>query len=66
MKIQNDTRIKLWIDLNTEISKWIHQGEQIIFMGECIGDTLEVKKNGWKHRDSLIQYTIYTGIQMLW
>ena len=28
MKIQNDPRTQFWIDLNTKIYKWIHQGEK--------------------------------------
>ena len=35
MKIQNDPRTQFWINLDTEISKWVHQGEQIIIMGYC-------------------------------
>ena len=34
MVIQNDPRTQFWIDLNTEIYKWIHQGEKIILMGD--------------------------------
>ena len=34
MKIKNDPRTQFWIDLNKEISKWIHQREQIIIIGD--------------------------------
>ena len=34
MKIQNYPRTQFWIDLNKYISKWIHQGEQRILMGD--------------------------------
>ena len=33
MNIQNYPRTQFWIDLSKEISKWIHQGEKIILMG---------------------------------
>ena len=33
MKIQNYPRTQLWMNLNKEISKWTHQGEEIILMG---------------------------------
>ena len=32
MIIQNEPRTKCWIDLSKEISKWIHQGEQLFLM----------------------------------
>ena len=35
MKIQNYPRTQFLTDLNTEISRWIHQEEQIILMGDC-------------------------------
>ena len=44
MKIQNYSRTQFWIDLNKEISKWIHQGEQIILMGDCNIEASEVNK----------------------
>ena len=34
MKIQNDPRTQLWIDLTTKIAKWVCQGEQLIVLGE--------------------------------
>ena len=45
MKIQNDPRTQFWIDLNTEILKWIHQGEQIILIGDWNSEASEV--NTW-------------------
>ena len=42
MKIQNDPRTQFWIDLNKDISKWIHQGEQIILMGDWNSKAPEV------------------------
>ena len=42
MIIQNDSKIQLWIDPNTEISKWIHQVEHIILMGEWNSEASEV------------------------
>ena len=32
MKIKKHPRNQFWIDLNKEIPKWIHQGEQIILI----------------------------------
>ena len=46
MKIQNDPSNQFWIDLNTEILKWIHQGEQIIIMGDWDIEVSEV--NTWR------------------
>ena len=34
MKIQHDPRTQFWINLNTEIAKWINQREQLILMEE--------------------------------
>ena len=45
MKIQNDPRAQFWIDFNTEISKLIHQGEQIMLMGDFNSEVLEL--NTW-------------------
>ena len=42
IKIQNDPRTQLWIDLNTETLKCIHQGEHIIIMGEWSSEASEV------------------------
>ena len=42
MKIQIDPRTQFWMNLNTDISKWIHQGEQIIFMRGWNSESLEV------------------------
>ena len=42
MKTRNYPRTQLWIDLNTEISKWIHQGGKIILMGDLNSEELEV------------------------
>ena len=39
------------IDLNTAILKWIHQGEQIILMGDCNSEVLEV--NIWMETQGL-------------
>ena len=36
MKIQNDPSNQFWIDLNTEILKWIHQGEKLSLWGTGI------------------------------
>ena len=33
MIIQNDPKTQFWIDLNTDIYKWIHQGRKIILIG---------------------------------
>ena len=44
MKNKNETRTQLWIDLNTEISKWIHQGGQIILIWDWNIEALEVNK----------------------
>ena len=33
MKIKNELRNPFWIDLNTNTTKWMYQGEQIIIMG---------------------------------
>ena len=63
MKIRNDPITQFWIDLNTDILKWIHQGEQIITMGDWNSEASEV--NTWKHKESPIQYAIYTGTQMI-
>ena len=46
VKIKNDPRIQLWIDINTEVSKWIHQGEHNILMGGWNSKASEV--NTWK------------------
>ena len=51
MKIQNDPRIQFWIDLNKEISKWIHKGEQIILMGDWNSEALEV--NTWMETQAI-------------
>ena len=32
-KIQNYPRTQFWIDINKEISKWTHKGEQIMLKG---------------------------------
>ena len=45
MKIQNYPRTNFRIYFNTEISKWIHQGEKIILMGDLNSEELEV--NTW-------------------
>ena len=45
MKLQNDPRTQFWIDINKEISKWIHQLEQIILMEDCNSEASEV--NTW-------------------
>ena len=42
MKIQNDPRTQFWIDLNSEISKWIYQVEKIILTGDWNNEALEV------------------------
>ena len=34
MEIKNDPRTQFLIDLNKYISKWTHQGEQIILIGD--------------------------------
>ena len=34
MKIQNDPKNQLWIDLNTQIEKCMDQGEQLILVGD--------------------------------
>ena len=44
-KIQNDLRNLFWIYLNKDISKWTHQGEQIIFLGDWNSEASEV--NTW-------------------
>ena len=64
MKIQYDPRTQIWIYLNKDISKWIHQGEQIILMGTGIVKPWR-ETHVWKQRDLPKKYTIYTGIQML-
>ena len=51
MKIQNDPRTQFWIYINKEISKWIHQGEQIILMGDCTSSESEV--NTWMETQGL-------------
>ena len=43
MEIQNDPRNQFWIDLNTEITKWMDQVEQLILMGDWNSKFLEVK-----------------------
>ena len=43
MKIQNDLRNQLWIELNTEILKLIRQGEHIIIIGGWNSSALEVR-----------------------
>ena len=55
MKIQNDPRTQFWMDINKEISKWIHQREQIILMGVCNSEALEV--NTWMET-KVLNYTI--------
>ena len=45
MRIQNDPRTSFRIYIKTEISKWIHQGETIILMGDWNSEALEV--NTW-------------------
>ena len=35
MEIQNNPRTQFWIDLNTEIAKYINQGEHLLLMGDC-------------------------------
>ena len=45
MKIQNNPRNLFWININTDIWKWIHQGEQIILLGEWNSEASEV--NAW-------------------
>ena len=42
MKIQTDPRTQFWIDLKKDISKWIHQGEKIIPIGDWDIETSEV------------------------
>ena len=42
MKIENGLRTQFWMDLNKDISKWIHQGEQIILMDEWNIEASEV------------------------
>ena len=42
MEIQNDPINQFWIYRNKEISKWTHQGEQIILMGYWNSEALEV------------------------
>ena len=42
MKIQNDPRNQLWIDLNTQIAKWMDQGEQLILIGGFNSEASEV------------------------
>ena len=42
MKIQNDPRTQFWIDLNEDISKWIHQGEKIVIMGDWNSEASKV------------------------
>ena len=44
MGIQNEPRNQFWIDINTEILKWIHQGEEIILIGEWNSEASEVNK----------------------
>ena len=51
MKIQNYPRTQFWIDLNKEISKWIHEGEQIILMGVWNSEALGV--NTWMETQEL-------------
>ena len=41
MKIENGLRTQFWMDLNKDISKWIHQGEQIILLGDWNSEALE-------------------------
>ena len=45
MKIQNDPRNQFWIDLNTQIEKWMDQGEQLILVGDWNSEAPEV--NTW-------------------
>ena len=51
MKIQNNPRTQFLIEVNTEISKWIHQGEQIIIMGDWNSEESEV--NTWIEKQEL-------------
>ena len=44
MKIQNYLRNQFLIDLNTEIAKWMDQGEQLILMGDLNSEVSEVNK----------------------
>ena len=50
MKTQNDPRTQLWIDLNTEISKWMDHRVKIILLGDWNSEALYMKtwmeKNG--------------------
>ena len=43
MKIHNGPRTQFWIDLNIDISKLIHHGEQNILMGYWNSEASEVK-----------------------
>ena len=45
MEIQDDPRNQFWIDLNKDISKYTHQGEQIVLMGNWNSKASEV--NTW-------------------
>ena len=51
MKIQNYPRNKFWIYLNEDISKWIHQWEKIILMGDWKSGVSEV--NTWMESQGL-------------
>ena len=51
MKIKNDPITKFWIDLHTEISKWINQWEQIIPMRDWNSEASEV--NTWMETQGL-------------
>ena len=42
MKIQNDPRNQSWIELSTDIAKFMDQVEQIIIMGACNSEASEV------------------------
>ena len=56
MKIQNDPRNQLWIDLNTQIAKWVDQGEQLILVGDWNSEVSEGIK--WMETQGLAN-TIY-------
>ena len=51
LKVQNNPRPQFWIDLNKGISKWIHQGEQIILMGDWNSEASDV--NTWMETQGL-------------
>ena len=57
MNIQNDPRNQFLININREISKWTHQGEQIIFMGDWNSKALEV--NTWMETQGLTNPICY-------